>query len=105
MRASAFGRDRRVALGDLVEAVVHVRPACGELYASRLDQSSIASIAINLEDVTEPLEMGERAFGLVVARVDVGHRGRIGTTPRSIIPGLGSASTGIEDGRGSLVGE
>ncbi len=56
--------------------------------------------------------MGNRTLGLAVGCVDVGDRGRIGTAPRSIIAGigpelagLGSASIGIEDGCGSLVGE
>jgi hypothetical protein len=77
-----------------------------------LDYGRRGGLTNGAAGATEPLEMGKRAFGLAVGRVDVGHRGRIGTTPRSIIPGtgpqlaaLGSASTKIEDGCGSLVRE
>ena len=56
--------------------------------------------------------MSDRPFGFAVGRVDIGHAGRVPSTPGPIVPrvgpqlaGLGPPASGIEHRRRRLVGE
>ena len=106
------GDRRRARVGQLVEVPAHVAPAEGELHVAPPGQHLVAAIAVDLQDALEAAQMCDRPLGLAIRRIDVGNAGRIGTAPRSIVPGIGKELTGlgpsapwIEHRRRRLVGE
>ena len=87
-------------------------PAEGERDVALLGQRAIAAIAVDLQHALEAGQVRDRPLGRAVGRIDVGHRRRVGSAPRSIVArigpelaGLGPPSPGIEHRRGRLVGE
>ena len=85
-------------------------PAEGELDRAPPGQNLVGLVAVHLQHTLEPGQMRRGTLGRAIGRVDVGHPGRIGPTPGSIIPGirpelarLGAAPAWIEHGGGGLV--
>jgi hypothetical protein len=83
------GNGRGARRGEFVELAPHMRPAECKLDVATLGQLAVAGIAIDLQDSLEALEMGDRALGFAVGRVDIGDAGWIGSAPRPVIGHIG----------------
>src|SRR6185437_13346100 len=106
------GNRRRATLGQLVKVTANMAPAEGETHLARSGQHLISSIPVYLQHAAEAGKMGDRLCCFAIRRVDIGHAGRVRTSPRSIVSniseeltGLGSAAARIQYGRGRFIGE
>ena len=106
------GDRRGTGDGEFIEAPADMSPTEGEIDVATLGEGAIATIAIDLQNALEAGQVSDRPFGLAVRRVDVSHAGRIGTTPRTIVAGvgpeladLGATASRIKHRRRGLVGE
>jgi len=86
---------------DLIEGPSHMAPAERQFDPAGFLERAIAGIAVDLQDAPEALEMGGRALGLAVRRVDIGDCRRRRSAPRPIVArvcpelaGLGAPSVG-----------
>ena len=70
-------------------------PAKSEAHLAARGQHLVGAIAVDLQHAAEPGEMGDRSLRLAIGRIDIGNAGRIGATPRSVVPDIGPELTGF----------
>ena len=67
------GNRRRSGGGEFVELAPDMRPAERESDVAAVGEFAVTSIAVDLQDTLEALQMGDRPIGFAIGRVDVGN--------------------------------
>ncbi|GGB13769.1 hypothetical protein GCM10011491_46800 [Brucella endophytica] len=78
----------------LIEAASNVGPAEGQRHGVLCRERAISTVAVDLQDADEAVEMGHRSFAFAIWRIDIGDTGRVIALPRPVISCISQAPYG-----------